>query len=179
MQQQKQIQKQHVMGVVSVSSPTGGEDSSSMAKWQKRHSKMHMLSLRFLRWARSITNQGDACKRESDVVAVPAHVVTALQQQQSESLSPTQQQMALSPSGGGAAGAGKASASAASASAAGTRGGQGQGTKHRRKPSSGLPDLMEEEKETPSTPGADTPDNSTHNRSCASSESPSFGSTYV
>ena len=34
-----------------------------MAKWQKRNSTMHQLSLRFLRWARSIT-KADACRRE-------------------------------------------------------------------------------------------------------------------
>ena len=37
----------------------------TMAKWQKKHSAMHQLSLRFLNWARSITKQADACRRES------------------------------------------------------------------------------------------------------------------
>jgi len=41
-----------------------------MAKWQKKHSTMHQLSLRFLRWARSITKQADACRREKVSVAV-------------------------------------------------------------------------------------------------------------
>lgn len=38
--------------------------SQPMAKWQKKHSTMHQLSLRFLKWARSITKQADACRRE-------------------------------------------------------------------------------------------------------------------
>lgn len=57
-------------------SPSSAADAS-MAKWQKRHSRMHLLSLRFLRWARSITNQADACRREQGVVVVPAHVARA------------------------------------------------------------------------------------------------------
>jgi hypothetical protein len=36
-----------------------------MAKWQKKHTAMHTLSMRFLKWARSITKQADACRRES------------------------------------------------------------------------------------------------------------------
>lgn len=38
---------------------------------------MHQLSLRFLRWARSIT-KADACKREQDVIVVPAHVMRSM-----------------------------------------------------------------------------------------------------
>ena len=53
---------------------------------------------------------------------------------------------------------------------------QQQGTRHRRKPSSGLPDVIEET-HAPSTPPG-TEDNS-NNRSRASTESPAFGSTYV
>ena len=44
---------------------TGAAMETPIAKWQKRHSRMHQLSLRFLRWARSITKQADACRRES------------------------------------------------------------------------------------------------------------------
>lgn len=44
---------------------TGEGGVPSMAKWQKKHSTMHQLSLRFLKWARSITKQADACRRES------------------------------------------------------------------------------------------------------------------
>ena len=151
------MQMQGVVGVVGgggVSSPSGGGDFELMAKWQKRHSKMHGLSLRFLKWARSITNQADACRKESDVVVVPAHVVMAAQRQQA--LPPSAQE-AASPSAGDGH----------------------QVTKHRRKPSSGLPNLMEETQQAPSTPEAETPDNSTHNRSRASTESPAFGSNYV
>jgi hypothetical protein len=46
---------------IAASSPV---ESQPMAKWQKKHSTMHQLSLRFLKWARSITKQADACRRE-------------------------------------------------------------------------------------------------------------------
>jgi hypothetical protein len=54
-------------GAMSSKKSTGETTSQAtpMAKWQKRHSTMHQLSLRFLRWARSITKQADACRRES------------------------------------------------------------------------------------------------------------------
>ncbi|KAL3793743.1 hypothetical protein HJC23_013305 [Cyclotella cryptica] len=55
--------------------------SQPMAKWQKKHSTMHQLSVRFLKWARSITKQADACRREKDVVVVPAHVLRSINQQ--------------------------------------------------------------------------------------------------
>lgn len=156
-------QRMGVVGVVGgVPSPTGG-DAQAMAKWQKRHSKMHVLSLRFLKWARSITHQADACRRENDVVVVPAHVVLAAQQQQQQ-LSATQNAGGMVPSPSGTA-AGVSTAGAA---------GEQKGTTKQRNPS-GLPDLMEET-QTPSTPGAD---NSENNRSRASTESPAFGSTYV
>ena len=64
-------------------SPTPSE--TPMAKWQKKHSTMHQLSLRFLKWARSITKQADACRREKDVVVVPAHVLQSLSAQQAAS----------------------------------------------------------------------------------------------
>lgn len=154
-----------VVGGAGALSPTSaGGDSESMAKWQKRHSKMHILSLRFLRWARSITHQADACRRESDVVVVPKHVVMAAQQQQ---LSPTAQ-------GGGGVTTPTSGTAGATISATGV---QQQGTNHKQT-RSGLPDLMEEN-EMPSTPDADNRDNSEHNRSRASTESPAFGSTYV
>ena len=44
---------------------TNDGTTPTMAKWQKKHSAMHQLSLRFLKWARSITKQADACRRES------------------------------------------------------------------------------------------------------------------
>merc|ERR1711966_201311 len=74
---------QEVVGVVggrmlSPPLPAGGQ---SHAKWQKRHSYMHLLSLRFLKWARSITNQADACRKgEESSIVIPAHVVMAAQQ---------------------------------------------------------------------------------------------------
>ena len=160
---------QGVVGVVGMSSPTQGgdeEDHQSMAKWQKRHSKMHILSLRFLRWARSITHQADACRRERDVVVVPAHVVAAMQQSMA--------------AGSSASGAIIEGGTNAAVSAGGNsqqhQQEQQQGTRHRRKPSSGLPDVIEET-HAPSTPPG-TEDNS-NNRSRASTESPAFGSTYV
>jgi hypothetical protein len=89
-------------GVI-VSSTTGGGgtsgDMASMAKWQKRHSIIHHLSLRILRWARSITQQADACRNESDVVVVPTHVALAISQQQQQPLSSSHQGTALSTTG--------------------------------------------------------------------------------
>ena len=155
---------QGVVGVVGMSSQPGGdgEDHQSMAKWQKRHSKMHILSLRFLRWARSITHQADACRRENDVVVVPAHVVASMQQS-----------MASSSASGAIIGEGTNTAVPAGNSQQQQQ--QQQGARHRRKPSSGLPDVIEET-QAPSTPEAEDNSNS---RSRASTESPAFGSTYV
>lgn len=92
-----------------VPSPTKAMPSQEppiMAKWQKKHTAMHTLSMRFLKWARSITKQADACRRETvsvviievgilltsfsftmhcicqDVVVVPAHVLRSLATQQ-------------------------------------------------------------------------------------------------
>ena len=52
-----------------------------MAKWQKRHSALHHLSMRVLNWARSITSNADACRRQKDVVVVPAHVMRSMMSQ--------------------------------------------------------------------------------------------------
>lgn len=137
----------------------GGGDSESMAKWQKRHSIMHTLSMRFLRWARSITQHVDACRRESDVVVVPAHVVLTLQQQQ--------QQQVTHSSQGAETLAGRATSEASVADA----GGRGR----QRQPASGLPVLIE------MTPEAE----SNLNRSRASTgsrnsaDSPGFGHTFL
>ena len=49
-----------------------------MVKWQKRHSAIHHLSMRMLNWARSITSNADACRRQKDVVVVPAHVMKSM-----------------------------------------------------------------------------------------------------
>ena len=67
---------------------TSPTTETPMAKWQKKHSTMHQLSLRFLKWARSITKQADACRRESDVVVVPAHVLRSLSVQPAASTTP-------------------------------------------------------------------------------------------
>ena len=164
-EQPPSTQQEGVVGVVGgrgALSPTGGgvEDSQSMAKWQKRHSKMHTLSVRFLKWARSITNQADACRKESDVVVVPAHVVLAAQQQQQ------------------AITVGEGMASSGTTTASAPVGGGQQGAKYKHNPS--LPGVMEETPGTPTTPpGPDSRDNSEHNRSRANTESPAFGSTYV
>jgi len=155
-------QQQGVVGVVGASSASSPMPSSptGMAKWQKRHSKMHMLSLRFLKWARSITHQADACRRESDVVVVPAHVVQSMANSAKSATSPN-----------------------LGTNTAGVGGPQQQQRPghHSRKPSSGLPDVIpEESQQAPSTPGAESEmGSSTHNRSRTSTESPSFGSTYV
>lgn len=76
------LQTQHQQHQQSVtrtdaSSPPPMNDPIAMAKWQKRHSAMHQLSLRFLKWARSIT-KADSCKREQDVIVVPAHVMRSM-----------------------------------------------------------------------------------------------------
>lgn len=186
-------QQQHLQGVMGMMggggvpsslSPTGGGEPQSMAKWQKRHSKMHVLSLRFLRWARSITHQADACRKEGGVVVVPAHVVMAMQQ-------PTPMTAQGGGGGGGAASPGAtAGATGGAAAAAGGAGGnqqqQQQETKHKRSRllAGGMPDLMEETRPltppTPETPDENNPDSLVNTvRSRASTESPAFGSAYV
>jgi len=179
--------QQYTQGVVGV---FGGRPSPSpspspspvaghtMAKWEKRHSKMHMLSLRFLKWARSITNQADVCRKEVGVVVVPAHVVTAAQQTRLGATSP-----------GGAAspdtmisatGSATTSGSSATGAQLPQQQQQPQRIKHKSNPSGNMPNLMEEtQQEAPSTPGTDNPDSSGNNRSRANTESPAFGSTYV
>lgn len=126
------------------------DDIQSMAKWQKRHSTWHVLSVRFLRWARSITHHADACRRENDVMVVPSHVVMASQQQQ------------LQQSSRRAPGAGEGGGEA--------RPGQ--------KKSTPLPDLMDSTPVTPGA-GADSDNHTTHERARANTESPAFGITYV
>lgn len=140
------------------------DETQSMAKWQKRHSTWHLLSVRFLRWARSITHHADACRRENDVMVVPSHVVMASQKQQ------------MQQSSGRAAGATDAGAARGEGVGGGAQ--QGQGGPQGRNKSAPLPDLMDS---TPVTPGAGSnPDNnSTHDRSRANTESPAFGITYV
>lgn len=129
-------------------SSAGVGDSESMAKWQKRHSVMHTLSLRFLRWARSITQHAELCRRESDVVVVPTHVVRSMQQQHQLSHS-TQEAATL---------AGRAESGASAAIAGG-------GGRRQQQPVSGLPVLIE------MTPEAEnSPDNQV-SRSRASTES--------
>jgi len=165
---------QGIVGVVggggALSPSPGGGETQAMAKWQKRHSKMHVLSLRFLRWARSITHQTDACRRECDVVVVPAHVVVAAQR------------MALN---AGQSGTGQAaSPSATSSNLAGGKQPpqqQQQEIKHKmNRPSGVMPNLMEETPPpTPSTADENPDSLADTNRSRASTESPAFGSTYV
>lgn len=146
-----------VLGVVgSDSTGAGGvnnDDTQSIAKWQKRHSTWHALSVRFLRWARSISHHADACRRENDVMVVPSHVVMASQQKKQQP-----------PAYGVAA-----------ATAGETQQRQG-GPKSQKTPVS-VPDLMDS---TPGTPGAGgNTDSSTQARSRVNTESPSFGITYV
>jgi hypothetical protein len=126
------------------------DETQSMAKWQKRHSTWHVLSVRFLRWARSITHHADACRRENDVMVVPSHVVMASQQKQ------------LQQSSRRAPGAGEGGGEA--------RPGQ--------KKSTPLPDLMDSTPVTPGA-GADSDNHTTHERARANTESPAFGITYV
>ena len=136
-------------------------DSESMAKWQKRHSVMHTLSLRFLRWARSITQQADACRRESNVVVVPAHVVLAMQQQPSRSTQGT------------ATRAGRAESGASAANTGGGGGGR------ERQPASGLPVLIEMTSEAESNPENQLSRSRASTESRNSSDSPAFGHSYV
>jgi hypothetical protein len=143
----------------------GAGDSESMAKWQKRHSVMHTLSLRFLRWARSITQHADTCRRERDVVVVPAHVVLPMQQQQQ------QQQQPSRSTHGRATIAGRAE-SGASAAIAGGGGGRG------RQPS-GLPAMIEMTPEAESNTENQLSRSRASTESRNSSDSPAFGHTYV
>ena len=93
----KRTSPKHQVGIVASTTGGAGGDTASMAKWQKRHSIIHHLSLRILRWARSITQQADACRNESDVVVVPTHVAMAIsQQQQQQPSSSSHQGTALS-----------------------------------------------------------------------------------
>ena len=59
----------------------GQQGDQPMAKWQKRHSALHHFSMRLLNWARSITSNADACRRQQDVVVVPAHVMRSMMSQ--------------------------------------------------------------------------------------------------
>lgn len=96
----KRTSPKHQVGIVASMTGGAGGDTASMAKWQKRHSIIHHLSLRILRWARSITQQADACRNESDVVVVPTHVAMAIsQQQQQQPSSSSHQGTALSTTG--------------------------------------------------------------------------------
>ena len=96
----KRTSPNHQVGIVASTTGGAGGDMASMAKWQKRHSIIHHLSLRILRWARSITQQADACRNESDVVVVPTHVAMAIsQQQQQQPSSSSHQGTALSTTG--------------------------------------------------------------------------------
>jgi hypothetical protein len=134
-------------------------DSESMAKWQKRHSVMHTLSLRFLRWARSITQHADTCRRESNVVVVPAHVVLAMQQQPSRSTQGTATLAGRAESG---------------VSAAITGGGGRE-----RQPASGLPVLIELTSEAENNPENQLNRSRASTESRNSTDSPAFGHTYV
>lgn len=151
-------------GVGGVTTTIDGDDDDearSMAKWQKRHSKWHILSVRFLRWARSISHHADACRRENDVMVVPSHVVMASQQKQQQSsrrASGATDVGARSEGGGGVQ--------------------QGQGVPQGRKQPAPASDLMDS---TPATPGAglNADSNSTRDRLRANTDSPAFGITYV
>lgn len=170
------LQEHHQHGVVGLVGSDGGvgggtttvdddddDEAQSMAKWQKRHSTWHILSVRFLRWARSISHHADACRRENDVMVVPSHVVMASHQKQ-------QQQQQSS----------RRTSSSIDACARGGEEGGGEVPQglHGRKQPAPTPDLMDS---TPVTPGAgsNTDNNSTHERLRANTESPAFGITYV
>lgn len=155
-----------VMGAGHISSPLASMEP--VAKWQKRHSRLHVLSLRFLKWARSITNQADACRRaEGDVVVVPKHVVMAAQQH--AMIAASEADTARKELGGATAAVGEKQPSEAN-----------------------MPTLTEEGQPPKMAPGGDSsdpPDNaalgvvrsdSMENRSRANTDSPAFrGSTYV
>lgn len=99
-QQQQQLQLQmedseHMM--MGQSQQQGGQQGGQpMAKWQKRHSALHHFSMRLLKWARSITSNADACRRQKDVVVVPAHVMRSMM---AASVSGDQSQGMMGPGG--------------------------------------------------------------------------------
>lgn len=147
------------VGTTTIDGDDDDDEARSMAKWQKRHSTWHTLSVRFLRWARSISHHADACRRENDVMVVPSHVVMASQQKQQQS-----SQRATSATDVRARGEG----------GGGVELGQG-GPQGCKQPASDLIDP------TPATPGAgsNADSNSTHDRLRANTDSPAFGITYV
>lgn len=110
-----------------------------VVKWQKRHSAIHHLSMRLVNWARSITSNADACRRQKDVVVVPAHVMRSMMMSQSTGVGGEESIM-----GGGPIGA----AIAAEASAAPTPGGINVSRPSLSGAPKGLQDVVEE---TPST----------------------------
>ncbi len=80
MMQQQHQQQQYQMEEEELQQQQGGRPV--VVKWQKRHSAIHHLSMRLVNWARSITSNADACRRQKDVVVVPAHVMRSMMMSQ-------------------------------------------------------------------------------------------------
>lgn len=128
-----------------------------VAKWQKRHSAIHHLSMRMLNWARSITSNADACRRQKDVVVVPAHVMRSMMSQ------------SVAASGSGEREGGPIGAAIASEALAAP-----PGSINVTRPSvsgapKGLQDVVEE------TPSAEASESERGRRRTESSDSPAFG----
>jgi len=133
-------------------------------KWQKRHSAVHHLSMRMLNWARSITSNADACRRQKDVVVVPAHVMRSMMSQSVAASGIGGEQTGMG-SEGGPIGA----AIAAEASAAPTPGGINVTRPSVSGAPKGLQDVLEE------TPSTEANDGERERKRTESSESTSGG----
>lgn len=155
-QQQYQMEEEDVM--MHQQGGGGIMQPPVVAKWQKRHSAIHHLSMRMLNWARSITSNADACRRQKDVVVVPAHVMRSMMlSRQSVAAGGSGERMMMGE------GVGSATASAAP-----------PGGINITRPSvagapKGLQDVVEE------TPSAEAGDSERERKRTESSGSPAFG----
>ena len=166
-QQQQQLQLQmedseHMM--MGQSQQQGGQQGDQpMAKWQKRHSALHHFSMRLLNWARSITSNADACRRQKDVVVVPAHVMRSMMSQAvAASASGEQSQGMMGPGG----------AETAAAPAP-------PGSIHVTRPSvsgkPGLQDVVEASRSEEMSQSNEASDSGRERKRTESSDSPAFG----
>mmetsp|Transcript_19202 Transcript_19202/g.29311 ORF Transcript_19202/g.29311 Transcript_19202/m.29311 type:complete len:668 (+) Transcript_19202:213-2216(+) len=133
-------------------------------KWQKRHSAVHHLSMRMLNWARSITSNADACRRQKDVVVVPAHVMRSMMSQSVAASGIGGEQTGMGGEGGPIG-----AAIAAEASAAPTPGGINVTRPSVSGAPKGLQDVLEE------TPSTEANDGERERKRTESSESTSGG----
>eukprot|EP00577_Skeletonema_sp_RCC1716_P000001 CAMPEP_0113409002 /NCGR_PEP_ID=MMETSP0013_2-20120614/20912_1 /TAXON_ID=2843 ORGANISM="Skeletonema costatum, Strain 1716" /NCGR_SAMPLE_ID=MMETSP0013_2 /ASSEMBLY_ACC=CAM_ASM_000158 /LENGTH=896 /DNA_ID=CAMNT_0000295085 /DNA_START=147 /DNA_END=2837 /DNA_ORIENTATION=+ /assembly_acc=CAM_ASM_000158 len=160
MQHQQQQQQQYQME--DEQQLQGGRPVA--VKWQKRHSAVHHLSMRMLNWARSITSNADACRRQKDVVVVPAHVMRSMMSQSVAASGIGGEQTGMGGEGGPIG-----AAIAAEASAAPTPGGINVTRPSVSGAPKGLQDVLEE------TPSTEANDGERERKRTESSESTSGG----